>query len=59
MMRWCVPDGKRDPASGELIHDDLIVSAALCSVLDEQPWGLAISEVLQGFDPISTLGDTY
>jgi len=35
-MRWGVPDGTRDPASGELMHDDLILSAALCAVLDEQ-----------------------
>ena len=59
MMRWSVPDGTRDPATGELVHDDLIISAALCSVLDEQTWGLAISEILPASDPISTLDDTY
>ncbi len=31
LMRWGVPDGTRDPASGELMHDDLLISAALCS----------------------------
>ena len=59
MMRWSVPNGTRDPASGALIHDDLIVSSALCSVLDEQPWGLAISEVLPGIDPLSSLSETW
>jgi len=59
LMRWGVPDNIRDSATGELVHDDLIVSAALCSVLDEQTWGLAISEVVPGFDPISALGEAY
>jgi hypothetical protein len=27
-MRWGVPDGTRDDATGELVHDDLLVSAA-------------------------------
>ena len=29
-VRWGVKDGTRDPASGRLIHDDLVMSAALC-----------------------------
>ncbi len=37
-MRWGVPDGTRDARSGELVHDDLLISAALCARLDEQPW---------------------
>jgi hypothetical protein len=35
-LRWSVPDGRRDPASGELLHDDLLLSAALCAALDAQ-----------------------
>ena len=38
LLRWGVPDGTRDPATGALVHDDTIMSAALCAVLDEQPW---------------------
>lgn len=38
VMRWGVPDGTRDPASGQVVHDDLVLSAALAAVLDEQPW---------------------
>ncbi len=38
LMRWGVPDGTRDPRSGELVHDDLILSAALSAVLDGQEW---------------------
>ena len=30
-MRWGVPDGRRDGRDGELVHDDLLVSAALCA----------------------------
>jgi len=33
-MCWGVPDGTRDPLNGERLHDDLILSAALCSLLD-------------------------
>jgi hypothetical protein len=35
-VRWGVPDGRRNPATGDLVHDDLLISAALCSVLDSQ-----------------------
>jgi len=35
--KWGVPDGTRDEG-GELVHDDLIVSAALCAALDAVEW---------------------
>jgi hypothetical protein len=41
LMRWGVPDGTRDLSTGELVHDDLIVSAALAAVLDDRAWGMA------------------
>ena len=59
LMRWSVPDGTRDPANGDLVHDDLVISAALCALLDEQSWGLAISEVIGGFDPLVDLKDAF
>ena len=59
IMRWSVPDGTRDPVSGDLVHDDLIISAALCAVLDEQTWGLAKSEIILGLDPLSDLSETW
>jgi len=37
-LKWGVPDGTRDPETGEAVHDDLLLSAALCAVLDEQTW---------------------
>ena len=54
-MRWGVPEGMRDEASGELLHDDLLISAALCALLDEQEWGLAESEIISPLDPIDDL----
>jgi len=42
-----VPDGTRDPVSGEYVHDDLVMSAALAAVLDRQAWPRAAA----GKDP--------
>jgi hypothetical protein len=55
LMRWGVPDGTRDPQTGEYLHDDLILSAALVSVLDEQVWGDASSRVASNYDPLKDL----
>ncbi len=41
LMRWGVPDGTRDDTTGELVHDDLLVSAALCYALDGLGWALS------------------
>jgi hypothetical protein len=63
MIRWGVPDGIRDLATafpsgvGAQIHDDLVISAALCTVLDEQTWGMAVSEIIPGKNPLSGLKD--
>ncbi len=38
LMRWGVPDGTRDPATGELVHDDDLVTSALCVMLDGLEW---------------------
>lgn len=37
-MQWGVPDSMRDPATGTRLHDDLLLSAALCAVLDGLSW---------------------
>ena len=37
-LRWSVPDGTRDLSTGELVHDDWVLSAALCALLDEEDW---------------------
>ena len=52
-MRWGVPDGTRDPATGELLHDDLLISAAMCAVLDEQDWPMpGGAVVVRARDPL-------
>ena len=40
LMRWGVPDGTRDRASGELVHDDDLMTGAMCHVLDGEDWRL-------------------
>lgn len=58
-LRWGVPDALRAPSSGELVHDDLLISAALCAVLDEMPWGIAESAVVTAADPLHGLREIY
>ncbi len=55
IMRWGVPDGTRDVATGDLVHDDCILSAALVSVLDGETWGTGKSQVVQQKDILSEL----
>lgn len=37
-MRWSVPDGSRDRDTGEVLHDDWVIAAALCAQLEEMDW---------------------
>lgn len=51
-MKWGVPDGMRNTV-GEYVHDDLILSAALCAVLDGEVWSVGGEAlVVKGVDPI-------
>ena len=60
LMRWGVPDGTRDTATGEPLHDDLLISAALCSVLDEQEWSLpGETFIIQRQDPLAELDEGF
>jgi hypothetical protein len=53
IMRWGVPDGTRDAETGELVHDDLVISAALCVVLDGQAWSISgPAAVVRREDPL-------
>ncbi len=58
-LRWGVADGRRDPQSGGLVHDDLLVSAALCAVLDRQSWGQAVSAIVHAPDPLEGMKSVY
>jgi hypothetical protein len=53
-LKWGVPDGSRDPQTGETVHDDLLISASLCAVLDRFEWsyGEARSVIIPPVDPL-------
>jgi hypothetical protein len=44
LLRWGVPAGRRDEAG--YIHDDLLISSALCTTLEGFYWGNAVSVVI-------------
>ncbi len=59
-IKWGVPDGSRDPATGDYQHDDLVLSAALVGVLDEQEWpfgGPAL--VVRPADPLEEMSQGF
>lgn len=37
-MKWGVPDDAREQATGELIHDDTLISTAMIALLDKYTW---------------------
>ncbi len=55
IMRWSVPDGTRDVATGELVHDDYVLSAALIALLDQETWGVGLSQVVEQKDILEEL----
>ncbi len=60
LMRWGVPDGRRNPETGEILHDDLLVSAALSAILDRQSWVMASPGViLQPRDVLDDLDEGF
>jgi len=55
-IKWAVPEGTRDLTNGELIHDDLVLSAALLAVLDEQAWSVTgPAAVVKAADPLDDM----
>jgi hypothetical protein len=57
VIRWSVPDGTRDVISGQFIHDDLLVSASLCALLDDQEWFISTggTVILNKGDPLEEI----
>ena len=52
LLAWGVPDGKRN-ADGTYLHDDLILSASLCAILDRLQWSIPTKpEQIEQFDPL-------
>ncbi len=63
LMRWGVPDGTRDPRSRAPVHDDDLITAALCSVLDRLEWRVRLSPAMviipPAVDPLKELEKEY
>ncbi len=55
-VRWGVPDGTRDPMDGNLVHDDLLISAAMVAALDAQDWTASgPTLIIKSKDPLNDL----
>lgn len=56
LMRWAVPDDARNFTTGFLIHDDLLISAALCAALDPLPWPSGVgAAIIAAPDPLQDI----
>lgn len=54
-LRWGVPESTRR-ADGTYLHDDELLSAALCAELDALEWAIQTDlQAVEGFDPLDTL----
>ena len=43
-------------ATGDLVHDDALISSAMCAVMDKREWRVAgATFVIQGLDPLDEL----
>lgn len=59
-MRWSVPDGTRDPATGLLIHDDIIITDSLTAVLDKLSWQVGSATLMtEAPDPLEKMDGNY
>lgn len=59
-IRWGVPDGSRDEASSDLLHDDWILSAALCTQLEHLDWSPAAPAlIIPAADPLKEMEGKY
>ena len=56
LMRWGVPDGTRDRASGEQVHDDDLITSAMCTLLDKLEWYVeAGTTIIRPKDPLKEM----
>lgn len=58
-IKWSVPENARDEETGQLIHDDALLSAALVALLDELPLGTAESLIISQPDPLGDLDKIF
>jgi hypothetical protein len=60
LMRWGVPDGTRDERTGEPVHDDDLVTAAMCTLLDRLEWRPYLPlGIIPGRDPLEEMDRNY
>ncbi len=59
-MKWGAPENARHPISGEPLHDDWVLSAALCGVLEKMDLRSAGEAfVVSGKDPLEEMDGKY
>ena len=59
-MKWGAPENARHPISGEPLHDDWVLSAALCGVLEKMDLRSAgAAFVVSGKDPLEEMDGKY
>jgi Terminase RNaseH-like domain len=59
-LAWGVPNGRREADGSGWLHDDLLISAAMCALLDELPWSTPLPGViLQARDPLEELDEGF
>ncbi len=58
-LAWSVPAGKRD-SLGNPLHDDWLISAALCACLDSWPWGgSTAAHIIRAADPLAEMDKNW
>ena len=56
LMHWGVPDGTRDEATGNLVHDDDLITASMCGILDQMAWSIPTEpRTVEGYDPLEDM----
>lgn len=58
-LRWGVPAGSRDPITQRLLHDDLLISAALCAALEGQSLHTTASAIICPNDPLGSYREVF
>jgi len=59
-MRWGVPDGTKDAASGEVVHDDDLMTGAMCTLLDRMEWRVGLPTTwTTPRDPLEEMDGNY
>ncbi|MBI9043372.1 MAG: hypothetical protein JEZ06_02730 [Anaerolineaceae bacterium] len=60
LLSWSVPEGTRDQVTGDLVHDDLLISAAMTAALDWEEW-FVVNEtmIIDAPDPLNELDQGF